>query len=410
VLKQLDRAYFALFRECPLLLRLAVVTGAGQLAFALLNIYALPVYLVQDLHLSGKALGAATSTFLLCEMLLKFPMGRLSDRFGRKPFIVLGPLLICLNPILIVRLPVRLWALVFPVRAVDGVGAAALWPPLFAMAGDVARSRSRAAAMSVLNTVYVGAIAGAAIVGSFAAHLAGSDRFPFYLASGLLFLSALTGYWGLPRVPVCPPEPGQDETPVAPPTAADMAEPSDTPYPIAVVLTISLLMTLGVLTLAQFLILYVGQELDLSRLSVGVLLAALGVPVLLLGLPLGHAADRWGKSRTVRVSLAASAVAMWAIPFCHTVATFSAVGVFLVLSQVAAMPAWLALVSELAPANRRGGVMGLVATAEGAGATLGPLLGGALWDLGPRNIFFGSAVLLTLAAIVAALTLRAKGR
>jgi MFS family permease len=174
-------------------------------------------------------------------------------------------------------------------------------------------------------------------------------------------------------------------------------------------MTISLLMTLGVLMLANFLILYVKIDLGLSSLHVGALLAVLAVPVLLLGLPLGHAADRWGKSRAVRVSLVISALAMWVIPFCGTVPTFAAVGAILVLSQVAAMPAWLALVSELAPSTGRGGVMGLVATAEGLGATIGPPLGGWLWDINHHYMFYGSAALLTAAAIVAAVTLRAKG-
>ena len=109
------------------------------------------------------------------------------------------------------------------------------------------------------------------------------------------------------------------------------------------------------------------------------------------------------------MALAVSALAMWVIPFCGTVPTFAAVGVVLVLSQVAAMPAWLALVSELAPTTGRGGLMGLVATAEGLGGTLGPPLGGWLWDINHHYIFYGSAVLLTAAAIVAIATLRRTG-
>ena len=37
MLKHLDRAYLALFREYPLLVRLGIITGAGQIAFALLS-------------------------------------------------------------------------------------------------------------------------------------------------------------------------------------------------------------------------------------------------------------------------------------------------------------------------------------------------------------------------------------
>jgi MFS family permease len=401
--KALDRTYLALFREYPPLVRLAVITGAGQMAFALLNIYALPVYLNQDLHVSGLGIGGVMATFLLCETALKFPLGRLSDRWGRKPFIVLGPLLLCLNPLIIAWLPAQLWWVVYPIRAVDGIGAAALWPPLFAMVGDMVHNRSRAAAMSVMNTVYVGAVGAAAALGSFAAYLSGSNRSLFYLASAFLLISALTGYLGLPKTRAGEGGAAGVSTPLA---SADQEEPAEAGYPFSLILLISLLMTLGVLTLANFLILYVQVGLLLSPLETGLLLIALSVPVLILGLPLGHAADRWGKSRAVRVSLAVSAAAMWLIPFCRTPLTFGLVGVVLVAGHILGTPAWLALVSQLAPGSRRGGVMGIVASAEGVGAALGPLIGGWLWDWQPRFIFHGSAALLTAGALVAGYTLR----
>ncbi|UCH35340.1 MAG: MFS transporter [Armatimonadota bacterium] len=409
--ERLERAYIALFREYPPLIRLAVVTGAGQLAFALLNNYALPIYLLQDLRLSGKALGAISATFLLCETLLKFPMGRLSDRFGRRPFVALGPLLICLNPIIIVRLPVSLWALVFPVRAADGAGAAALWPPLYATVGDLVKKESRAAAMSVMNTVYVLAMGGAVVVGSFAAYLLASNRAPFYIASALLFISGAVAVIALPRADRRVAAQSSDAAALMPMVPASAQPPLPAPdraYPLPLVMLISLLMTLGVLMLANFAIPYLKLELELSPLHIGTLVITLGIPVGLLGLPLGHAADRWGKTLAVRVSLVASAALMWLIPSCRTMPAFAAVGTLLVLSHVLGTPAWLAIVSELAPTSRRGGVMGIVATAQGVGAAVAPLIAGSLWDIGPPYVFYGSAVMLTLGALVAGLTLRAR--
>ena len=397
-----DRAYLALFREYPQLGPLALMTGASQLAFALLNIYALPIYLGDNLHLSGRALGLASATFLAVETVLKIPMGRLSDRYGRKLFIVLGPLLISLNPTLVASLPKRLWMLVFPLRAMDGVGAAALWPPLFAVVGDLTADRRRAAAMSVMNTVYVTAVGAGVALGAFVAHATHSDKTPFYVATGLLLGSALTAQLGLPRSR----RPAENGPPAAPARSAPSTPSPPPAYPFPLILLMSLLMTLGVLTLASFLVLYLDQELHLSRLHTGLLLVCLGVPVLLFGLPLGHAADRWGKSRAVRISLVISAALMWAVPSCRSAPLFGAVGALLVLSHVLGTPAWLALVSELAPTRRRGGVMGTVATAEGLGAVLGPLVGGWLWDINHSHIFYGAAAFLTLAAVIALLTQR----
>jgi len=404
MLARLAKTYLALFREYPSLAAFAVITGTGQIAFALLNIYALPVYLVHDLHLSGLVLGVASATFLLSETLLKFPMGRLSDRLGRRPFVVLGPLVVCLNPAILISLPARLWALVFPLRIADGTGAAALWPPLFAAVADQVRDRSRAAVMSVMNSVYIAAIGAAAAIGIFAAHLSGSHRVPFYVASALLFASGVVAYFWFPRSSALArahPQSARMQSPGDAERTAE-AEPRRIAVPsVAPALLISLLMSSGVLVLSNFLILYLSMDMGFSASQFGLLLVGLAVPVVLLGLPLGHAADRWGTRKAVRLSLAVSGLVMWVIPSCHTVVTFSAAAVVLVASHILGTPAWLAVVSQLAPTARRGGTMGLVATAEGVGAVLGPLLGGWLWDLHHPWIFYGSAVLLTVAAIVA---------
>jgi DHA1 family multidrug resistance protein-like MFS transporter len=409
---RLNQVYISLFREYPFLARAAAVTGVGQLAFALINIYALPLYLFQDLHLSGKTLGAASATFLLCETVLKFPMGRLSDRLGRKPLVVFGPLVACANPILYVALPPPLWPVVFPLRALDGVGAAALWPPLFAMVGDLVRDHARAAAMSVMNTVYVSSIGLAILAGSFGAYITGSHLAPFYIASCLLVISAATAYLGLPRgsqaIAAGPDLRSRERQAHPESTAAEEAPGRATIMrcPMSLVLLISLLMSAGVLMLANFLILYLTVDLGLSAGQLGSLFAPLAVLVVLFGLPLGRAADRLGTARAVRLSLVVSAAMMWLIPSCRTVACFGAAAVILVTSHILGTPAWLALVSQLAPTSRRGGAMAIVATAEGVGAVLGPPLAGWLWDIHHGFIFYGSAVLLSLAAILALLALR----
>jgi DHA1 family multidrug resistance protein-like MFS transporter len=390
--------YTAIFREHPFLVPFAVVTGAGQAAFALVNIYALPRYLVEDLHVSGLALGAASATFLLSETILKFPLGRLSDRLGRKPFIMLGPLVVCLNPVFFMALPARLWFLIFPLRVADGVGAAALWPPLFAAVGDLVKDRSRAAAMSVMNTVYVAAVGGALVIGSIAVQLSGSDRFPFFIASGLLVATAATAYLGFPRVPASEIIPTHD------PDGKAVKQPRwgvMNGRLLVLVLMISFVMSAGVLILSNFLVLYLEIDMAFTPLRFMLLLAGLAVAVLALGLPLGHAADRWGTSKAVRLSLAVSALTMWLIPSCRSMASLAPVATVLVLSHILGTPAWLAVVSQLAPRARRGGVMGLVATGEGVGAVVGPLLGGWLWDMHHPWIFYGSAALLSLAAALA---------
>jgi MFS family permease len=428
VFEHLERAYLALFREYPALIRFAVITGAGQTAFALLNVYALPIYLFDDLHLTGKLVGTTASTFLVFETLFKFPMGRLSDRYGRRLFVTLGPLLISLNPIFVISLPQRLWTLIYPLRAADGAGGGALWPPLFAMIGDVIRTERRSAAMAFINIVYAGGSGLGIALGVLATDVLHSHHAPFFVATALLMIAGATGWFGLPRLVPARRESLDEAMPelaMIPPLSDDaeqrMRADGLVQHSNPIVrafgwvkayrvllqsMLISFLMVMAGMTLGTFIVKYVAG-LDYTRLQLAILAVVTSVPAVALGLPLGHFADRWGRPRAVRVSLMASALLMWLVPVAsnHVVA-LAAVGALLLASNIMGIPAWLALVSDLAPASHRGGVMGIVAAAEGIGAGFGPILGGILWDINHSYIFYGAAGLLTLCAVFAALVLR----
>ena len=53
-------------------------------------------------------------------------------------------------------------------RALDGLGQAAMWPSLYAYVGDVVEENKRGAAMGVLNVVYMIGTAFAFLAGGFA--------------------------------------------------------------------------------------------------------------------------------------------------------------------------------------------------------------------------------------------------
>lgn len=427
--ERLDRTYFALLSEYPALINLAVITFAAQCAFALLNIYALPIYLFDGLHLSGKLVGTTATTFLVFETLLKFPMGRLSDRHGRRWFVTLGPLLIALNPIFVISLPSRIWTVIYPLRAADGAGGGALWPPLFAMIGDVVRSERRAAAMAFINIVYAAAIALGILLGWMSTELGHSLHAPFFVATGLLLVAGATGWFGLPKLPT----PRRESSDLAMPQLAMISPLRDEPAPgagetgparagvlhrvaawlrayriLLQCMLISFLMVMAGMTLANFMVKYV-SELEFTPGQIAIMAVATGVPAAALGLPLGHASDKWGKSRAVRLSLAITATLMWTVPLASSQAVVLAVvGGLMMASAIMGVPAWLALVSDLAPTSHRGRIMGLVAAAEGVGAGFGPLLGGFLWDVNHSYMFYGAAALLTICAAFAAVVLRGR--
>lgn len=405
------RTYIEIFRRFPVLVRIGAVALLAEILFASVNNYALPFYVLDDLRQPGRVLGLLISTFLIVEMLLKLPFGHLSDRCGRRILAALGlglcvvtPAVICLVPLDVFLLaPGLVLMVLLPLRALDGVGAAALWPPLFAAVPDHVPERHRGVAMSILNVSYLAGLAigpslGGVAMKLFAAEGARAEwvgKAPFLLAAAAALAGALVART-LPR-------------------GAEYAQPAAAPgasfaprgrAPLGSVMFVTFGEMFAVATLAPYLAPYVREVTQLGKSDVGFLLLLLFVPAALLGVPIGHLTDRWPKHRVAQGAFLATALGLWGVPACHSLGPLLAVGVLVTIGFLFGLPAWMGLIADLAPAGKSGRVMGMMATAQGLGAFLGPLLGGHLWDLDVRYPWYAAAAVLTVAALAAVCCVR----
>jgi MFS family permease len=146
----------------------------------------------------------------------------------------------------------------------------------------------------------------------------------------------------------------------------------------------------------------------IARSDVGFLLLLLFIPAGVLGIPVGRMVDRWPRNRVVQAAMATAAAGLWFVPFCDSVVTLLLAGTVVMFGFLFGLPAWLALVADSAPEGKRGLMMGLMSTAQGAGAFLGPLLGGLLWDIDIHYPWYAAAAMLTLAAAAALCCLGAR--
>ena len=439
MLRLLHDSYVAVFRRYPVLGRMAAVAVLAEILFACVNSYALPFYVRDDLHKSGATLGLLASTFLVVEMALKMPFGHLSDRYGRRLFASAGLALLVVSPVVIFALPTDLllatpamiFVLLMPLRALDGVGAAALWPPLFATVPDNVPREQRGVAMSVVNTAYMAGLALGPTLGGLSMHVAewigAPDRLiskaPFALAAAAAFAAALVAR-GLPEERPAEPQITQiaqtgrlrrnDELPNNKETKAlreRRGGRTRAELPVRIVgpiMLISFCEMFAVGMLAPFMALYINEITGIAKSNVGPLLLVLFVPAGVLGIPVGHLVDRWPRHRVVQAAFWTAAVGMALVPACGSVVSLLGVGVVVTMGFLFALPAWLALVADLAPEGRSGRVIGTMATAQGAGAFMGPLLGGHLWDINIRYPWYAAAGMLTAAALLAT-TLRRGG-
>jgi DHA1 family multidrug resistance protein-like MFS transporter len=390
---------------------LVLMAGFAELGYVTLNISAMPVYLRDTIGLGESTVTAVGSMFLLTEAIFRAPMGMLSDRLGRRRLMLVGPSLTVFTALATVLVHHPVWFLLL--RALDGIGAAMLWPAAYAAIGDTVPPERRSWAMSFLNMTYMSGIALGPLAGGLANDLTGAKTASFYLVAGLFAIAVLIIWRFYPR----------DHHEAHAHANPEKGEFSLRAFFGAVRLVPGHLLLAFVVFFGTGLVmllvkLYAMDEFQISETVFGL---GLVFPALLIGalsVPIGHWSDRIGHIPSVRLGLAGGALVMWAIVLPakpHPLLVLLAAGLG-ALSFVLALAAWMAELSEVYP-ERRGIVLGAAGTAQGIGSILGALLGGVLYEhvsltLGDWHIpshrvpFIGCALMLTLGVLLSFLVLK----
>ncbi|MDR7484654.1 MAG: MFS transporter [Armatimonadota bacterium] len=382
--------------------RIVAIVAMAQLGYATI-LPLLPLYLTERLGASVKLVGAVIATFALVETFFKTAWGGLADRLGRRPVMITGMLLSAAAPLVMAALRTPL--LFVPLRLMDGMGSAALWPSAAAAVADVTTSERRATGMALLNLAFLGGIAAGPSLGLFVAGFAGDFRAGFYLASGLLLLAALLT---VALIPADPPDDhagsrGADGHPARRPSPGALAASVRASPALFALYLIAFAQMFGAGLLVPIAAIYAKQVVGLTEHAIGVLFLVITASVALATIPAGRVADRLGRGPLVIAGTVLGALGMWLIPFSRHLTWLAAGGILLGSSYALTMPAWLALVTERAPQGSLGLAVGASETVQGMGLVLGPLVGGLLWDaLGPQAPFLASAAALSASALLAA--------
>lgn len=397
-----------LFLRHPGLLRLALLALLAELGYAII-VPTLPLYLSEALRAPDRLIGWIVTAFAVAETVLQGPFGALGDRIGRKPLIVGGLALSALTPLLmsLIRAPL----LFIPLRALDGGGSAALWPAVLATVGDDVGEEERASGMALFNVTYMIGLGLGPPLGLWISHATGNRAVALYVAASLMAAAGLGAALLLPNT-----LPGGRREPEASSVESIGSEyAADEGHPLSLIAAmramidsaraqpaLKIMFVLGfahrfAITLLQpILPLYARRQAGLSdrQLSFLFLIPALAIGA--LALPFGRLSDRVPRVRAIQIGFAVSAIALGLVPTVHSVAGLAALATTLGLAFIFAEPAWLALVTTLAPQGRQGAALGGVGAAQGFGFMLGPVIGGRLnEDVGPAAPFLLCAVLLT---------------
>jgi MFS family permease len=139
------------------------------------------------LNMTAFLFSIAFSVLLFSRLIFQVPLGRLSDKIGRKPLILAGLILMAPTTALLGYVPSFLS--LSAVRFLQGIGSAAVAAPAFAVAGDLAHTGGEGRQMSILTMGFgLGVATGPLLAGILAVH---SFQLPFVIV-GLL---SLVGAW-----------------------------------------------------------------------------------------------------------------------------------------------------------------------------------------------------------------------
>lgn len=383
----------------PLLIAgaLSLVALLAELGYQTTAVAAMPFFLRSDLLLPVSLITFINMWFLVAETGAKIPFGTLSDRYGRRWFVVLGPLLSAIAAIAISFRPPP--AAIAALRALDGVGAAMLWPALFATVADVVEERIRATAMGLFNAMYIaGVVAGPMLYSTVFAYT-GSRVAIFHVLAVFFLLAVVVAALVTPSPASRTPTPssvGCDGGRA--PSAWRVVRGSPV---LLAMLVVAVVQFVGLHMLNGVLSIYLKEEIHVPEEHFGRLFLYIGLVVGPFALPMGRLADRIGKPQAVRLGLGTCAVAMWLLPWVRSIPLLVVVAAVFGIGFLLASPAWLALMTELAGEECRGGVVGIMNTAQGVGASLGVAMGGPLYQYVAHGApFLASAILFSASVLV----------
>src|SRR5689334_3470378 len=147
-----------------------------------------------DTATAARIFGLFGTAWALMQFLFSPILGALSDRFGRRPVVLLSNFGLALDYVLMALAPSLSW--LFIGRIIIGITSASI-STAFAYIADITAPHKRAAVFGKIGVAFgAGFILGPALGGL----LGDSDpRLPFWVAAGLSFANALYGYFILPE-------------------------------------------------------------------------------------------------------------------------------------------------------------------------------------------------------------------
>ncbi len=350
-------------------------------------------YYAESYGASALLVGLLSTSYSLMQFIFTPLWGRLSDRYGRRPLILMSLAGSC-SGFLIFGLARNLLFL-FIGRMVAGI-AGAIIPTTNAYIADVTSPENRARGMGLVGAAFgLGFILGPAIGGLLAPY--GYDK-PALLASAMAGLNLVFAYFKLP-------ESLTDEIRLrASRRRFDLQTLRDALlHPrIGLLLTMYFVVTFAFSNMEATFGLLNEHRYSLSARQTGYLFTLIGVLISLMqGGVVGRLVKQWGESNCIAIGTFTMIFGLGLLPFAPNIALYCGIISLMSFGTGINNPSIAGLLSRSTHVDEQGGIMGIAQSLASLGRILGPIWGGySFGTLGMRWPFLSAAFFMTLAFLL----------
>ena len=354
----------------------------------------LPLYAEGTIKASSAQLAWIVGIYSLLQLVCAPLFGKLSDRIGRKPVLVVSILGTAVG-FVVLGAATTVWMLILG-RIIDGASGGNISTAMACIA-DVTTKENRSRNMGLVGAAFgLGFMLGPAIGGVLSKHFGLAT--PFYFAAGLALLNALLVWLRLPETLTAESRARAKERA----TVGEVFHGGRAGM-ITAILASQLAAVTGFSIMTALFALYCEKRFGYDTAQVGYILAYVGLlGVLFQGGLLRRLLKKPIEKELAVIGAVVLALSMAALPFTHTLGVLLVVCFGISLGNSFVTPTLNGLASRSTDAHCQGRLLGLMQSAGSLGRFLGPMVGFGLVSLDgaadyARTSFFVSAAILALA-------------
>lgn len=357
----------------------------------------LPFY-AEQLGATPDDVGFLIATYAVCQLFSGPLLGRISDRTGRRPLLLLSQVGTLIGFIILARAE-TLW-LVFVSRVIDGVTAGNL-SLAQAYISDITRPEDRAKSFGIIGIAFgIGFLIGPAISGFLSNY---GYHYPVWAAAALSASSIVATYFLLPEVPPARPagETGQRLSVLDwGRYAGHLRQPALAPLLaqfFAWVFSFAVF-TSGFPLFAERR--FVWDNRPFGPQQVGYLYAYAGfLGILLQGPLLGRMVRRFGEPRLAAAAFLSATAGYVGLAWSYTLAPLILVTTISAIGGLA-RPTITSLITQRAARDEQGAVLGLTQSLTSVAQIIGPIIAGYLIEHDLLNSWALVAAAITMAGLL----------